>query len=236
MKNQNEQFGEVVIRDDDDVWSAVFNYEIEEVFGKVLDYFFRDHLEREATRERGGLSERIPSYMKNENKNTLEEFHRLCHALDRDQLRGIFYYFLNHFNEKMLMLFFEALDISQKQFFVEQVLNEICGENSDVQEKEIIRFRRDICHWTSDTPLNLKNALTEAQKNNFANVIQFFRKQPEQMRRFIGQLQHENHDRAKEILGGIVLELFSYLPKETEEIRLDDEESDEFERQKTWAA
>lgn len=193
MDYLNEHPDGVLIRGLDDVWTAMFSHELEDIFGDVLDYFF-DHL----------------------NAKKREEFKTLCYTFDKEQVLAAIQYFLGHYHESKMLLFFESLTIDQQDYFLSQLIHQVCDENALAYEKNIIQFRKSLCHLRTDVPDDLEGALEEASYNAFPKLIQFCRKHPEQTLKFIGRLNDRLPHKAKEVLGGMVLELFSYLPKEKE--------------------
>lgn len=194
MDHFNEHYSKVVIRDINDVWSAMFNYEIEAVFGEVLDYF-----------------------MKESHQKGREDFKILCHTLDKYHLNEILTYFLKHYDQEKMLMFFESIDMEQQAHFLIHLVHNVCDEGDFAYEKNIIQFRKALCHWRAKSPGTVDDALKEADQNAFQNLIQFFRKHSDQTLKFIGKLHHKNPQRAKEIIGGIILELFSYLPTQSED-------------------
>ncbi len=200
MDHQNEHYSEIVIRSTEDVWDAMFNYEIDDVFGDVLNYFLRES-----------------------NQKNREEFKTLCQSIDEEHLNDILNYFLNHYDEEKLLMFFESLDIDQQAYFIKRLVHNVCDEGDFAYEKEIIKFRKSLCHWKAGSPDTIEDAISDASQNNFSNLVQFFRKHSDQTLKFIGALQHKIPQRSKEIIGGTVLELFSYLPTHSDE--LDDMEA-----------
>ena len=189
MNQYNEKHSEIVIRNAEDVWNAMFNYELDDVFGDVLDYFLRE------------------TSLKNR-----EAFVNLCQALDQDHLDDILGYFLNHYNIVKLLMLFEGLDVDQQAYFMGKLVHNVCDDNKYAQEKSIIQFRKMICSWRLGAPDDVKSAIHEAEQNVFSNLIQFFRKHPKKMTKFIDQLKTKQPERSDEILGGVLLELFSKLP------------------------
>lgn len=206
MEHYNEQLGEVVIRNSDDVWDAMFNYELEEVFGDVLDYFFAEQIQRE---KEYADPRKDTAYVKPSQKK-LMEFHQLCQALDRDQLRSVVNYFLNHFNEKLLILFFEALDVDQQRYFIDLLLSDI----SEQPESAAAQYRNKY-QGKAKVPFGRSNAIDRARQNEFADVVEFLQKFPAEIIKFVGDVSALPD--ARQIMGGTVLEIFSYLPKKIEE-------------------
>jgi hypothetical protein len=190
MFANDTKISEVVIRDLRDAWEVLFNYEIHDVFGDILNFF---------------LQHRNP-----------RDFEELCRALDKEQIREIFQYFLDNFDEQKVIFFFETLDIDQKEYFLNHLIFSVAEDPAFAQESSVIRARQELFSRKAVVPKDLKSAVKEAAAYKFTAVARFLHNNPGRMRQFIGELEKHHSDRFEEIIGGFALELMNYLPHKSE--------------------
>lgn len=190
MFNTNTKISEVVIREPRDAWEVLFNYEINDVFGDILDFF---------------LEHRNP-----------RDFEELCRALDKEQIKEIFDFFLDNFNEMKVIFFFEVLDVDQQEYFLHILIHNVAKSSRFADEKSVIRARQEFYSSKAVTPKDIKTAVKKAGENDFMSIARFLHENPNKTKQFIGELEKQHPERFKEIIGGFVLELMSHLPHSSE--------------------
>jgi len=229
MESYNEQLRKVNIRNDDDLWEAVKENELEDILDDILDYFFGDQIRWEEKSRQVHLAEEGISYRKPDEEK-MKLFRHLFDFLGEKGLKDTINYFLQRFNEnksdeekthrekesdfenieRELMMLIGALDNDAKEYLLQYLTTEAFEGDRFKELPTIIQVRRNIGKNAPDN-LNLKNAVGEALKNNFGNVIYFFRKNSNQIIEFIRRLNQEHPERFQEIMGGIILEFLNYL-------------------------
>ncbi|MBN2096709.1 hypothetical protein JW752_04955 [Candidatus Peregrinibacteria bacterium] len=139
-------------------------------------------------------------------------------------------YFLNdeHWEEDEdrddeLMRFFDSLNTNQQAQFLANLLFSVFEDKALAHEPAIIQIRKRISEVQYNIPTDVWDALHLAdsmrfEKNKlvghkFVNpLISYMRSHPDDLRRFLGQFEHDRPQKASAVLKEVILELFDSLP------------------------
>lgn len=143
---------------------------------------------------------------------------------------GILEYFLNTEDEEemaekdeQLAQFFGALNTNQQTQFLEKLLFFIFEDKKLAHEPTVIQIRKRISEVQYNIPDDVRGALQLVDNMRFEKdkmigrkfippLISYMRSNEHELRRFLGQFNHDHPQKAHRVLKEVILELFESLP------------------------
>ena len=208
MTNPAEQLKPLEIRNEDDVWNALYIYGVKDSLGPVLDFYGyktkEDIKKEEEKKEKENESLLVEHNPKTPQKN-VRKIKEFFGSLVDEQVEEALMYLIGKKDSEGLIMFYGSYNRSIQRMIIEKMLFEAFETRNDKKFDETIhKLRKKL--FMGNPPKDLDDAIDKALKDNPEKTILFLKDNLFQIPRFI-------NNSPEEAVNSVLLEILKYIPK-----------------------